>query len=71
MENLRKVALVTGATRGIGKEIVYTLAENGYDVSVNYRTKTAEVEEMKKEIEEKFNVRCAVVQGDVGSFEDA
>ena len=49
MENLRKVALVTGATRGIGKEIVYTLAENGYDVSVNYRTKTAEVEEMKKE----------------------
>lgn len=71
MENLRKVALVTGATRGIGKEIVYTLAGNGYDVSVNYRTKTAEVEEMKKEIEEKFNVRCAVVQGDVGSFEDA
>ena len=71
MMNLRKEALVTGATRGIGKEIVYTLAENGYDVSVNYRTKTAEVEEMKKEIEEKFNVRCAVVQGDVGSFEDA
>ncbi len=71
MENSEKVALVTGATRGIGKEIVYTLAENGYDVSINYRTKTAEVDEMKREIEEKYKVRCAVVQGDVASFEDA
>lgn len=71
MENLGKVALVTGATRGIGKQIVYTLAENGYDVSVNYRTKTAEIDEMKREIEEKYKVRCAVVQGDVANFEDA
>lgn len=71
MDNLGKVALVTGATRGIGKQIVYTLAENGYDVSINYRTKTAEIDEMKREIEEKYKVRCAVVQGDVANFEDA
>lgn len=70
MESIGKVALVTGATRGIGKEIVYTLAENGYDVSVNYRTRTTEVEEMKKEIEERFKVRCAIVQGDVAKYED-
>ena len=70
MESLRKVALVTGAARGIGKEIVYTLAENGYDVSINYRTKTTEIEQMKEELESKYKIKCALVQGDVASFED-
>lgn len=70
MKSLGKVALVTGAARGIGKEIVYTLAQNGYDVSINYRSNTAELNEMKSEIEEKYKVRCALVQGDVANFED-
>ena len=33
----RKVALVTGAGKGIGAEIVRTLASNGYAVIINYR----------------------------------
>lgn len=32
----KKVALVTGASRGIGKQIALTLASEGYDVIVNY-----------------------------------
>ncbi len=70
MKSLGKVALVTGAARGIGKEIVYTLAESGYDVSINYRTKTTEIEQMKEELESKYKIKCALVQGDVASFED-
>ena len=66
-----KVALVTGAARGIGKEIAVKLAKEGYDVAVNYRTKTDELDALKAEIENDFGVKCALVQGDVASFEDA
>ena len=37
MENTTKVALITGATSGIGKQIALELAENGYNISLNYR----------------------------------
>ncbi len=33
---MRQTALVTGASRGIGKEIALELARNGYNVAVNY-----------------------------------
>ena len=66
-----KVALVTGASRGIGKNIIVTLAKEGYDVALNYRSKTTEVEELKLEIESNYSVKCALVQGDVAKFEDA
>ena len=35
---MSKVAFITGGTRGIGREIVITLAKEGYDIAVNYRT---------------------------------
>lgn len=66
---MNKVVLITGATRGIGKQIALTFAENGYDVAINYRKENAELENLKKEIEVN-NVKCLAVQGDVSSFED-
>lgn len=63
-----KVALVTGATRGIGKQIALELAENGYSISLNYRTMSEDVENLKQEIESK-GVKCLLVNGDVSNFE--
>ena len=65
----RKVALVTGGNRGIGKEIALVLAEDGYDIALNYRRETEELENVKNEIELK-GVNCLLVKGDVSIFED-
>ena len=64
-----KVALITGATRGIGKQIAITLAKEGFDIAINYRTSNDEVNNTKKEIEG-LNVKCFMVQADVSSFEN-
>lgn len=65
----RKVALVTGGNRGIGKEIALVLAEDGYDIALNYRRETENLENVKSEIESK-GVICLLVKGDVSVFED-
>ena len=64
-----KCALITGATRGIGKQIAITLAKQGYNIALNYRKENEELENTKKEIE-KIGVQILAVKGDVVNFED-
>jgi 3-oxoacyl-[acyl-carrier protein] reductase len=65
----KKVALVTGASRGIGKAIAIELARNKIDVAVNYnrdeKNAVAVVEEIKK-----FGGESIAVKADVSSFEE-
>ncbi len=68
METSNKVALITGATRGIGKAIALELADNGYNISLNYRALTDEVNNLKVELESK-GIKCLLVNGDVTSYE--
>lgn len=64
-----KCALITGATRGIGKQIAITLAKQGYNIALNYRKENEELENTKKEIE-KIGVQILAVKGDVANFEN-
>ena len=64
-----KCALITGATRGIGKQIAITLAKQGYNIALNYRKENEELENTKKEIEE-IGVQVIAVKGDVANFEE-
>lgn len=45
-----KFALVTGGSRGIGKEICFKIAEKGYHVLINYRSNTKEAEDTLSQI---------------------
>ena len=44
------VALITGATKGIGKAIALKLSKEGYDIAINYRNENEELSDLKKEI---------------------
>ncbi len=66
---MNKVVLITGGTRGIGKQIALTFAKEGYNIAINYRNSNDELEKIKTEIEQN-NVKCVLVQGDVGNYED-
>ena len=65
-----KVALITGASRGIGRAIAIELAHRGAAVAVNYRSGAAHAKEVAKELEE-AGAECMLVQGDVSQKEDA
>jgi len=65
-----KVALVTGASRGIGRAIALELAHRGANVAIDYRSDAPHAETVAEEIRS-LGVECLVVRGDVGSKEDA
>lgn len=62
-----KVALVTGAGRGIGREIALTLASYGADVIVNYNGSKEKADEVVNEIE-KMGRKAVAVQCSVADF---
>ena len=51
MEQGNKIALVTGASRGLGKSMALNLAEQGTDIIVIYRSKEQEAQEVVEAIE--------------------
>jgi 3-oxoacyl-[acyl-carrier protein] reductase len=59
-----KYALVTGGSRGIGRAACIKLAEQGYNILINYRSNDVEAEITKKNVE-KHNVQAELLRFDV------
>lgn len=65
-----KTALVTGSSRGIGRQIAIDLAREGADIAINYRKSGDSAESLAKELEA-MGRRCLIVQADVSEESDA
>ena len=65
-----KTALVTGATRGIGRAIALKFAEEGANVAFTYRSQHEAAQTLVAEIES-FGVQAKAYASDAASFEDA
>ena len=65
-----KVALITGASRGIGRAIAFELAERGAEIAINYRTSLSAAEEVRDAIREAGG-EGELFQGDVSDREHA
>ncbi len=66
---MTKAAIVTGSSRGIGREIALELARDGYAIVVNYAGRKDKADEVVAEIA-KAGGKAIAVQGDVASKED-
>lgn len=67
---MNKIVLITGAAKGIGKAIAIELAQNQYDVVVNYHTSQKEADALCDEIIKEYGVRCLSIQADVSKEEE-
>ncbi|WPB90346.1 3-oxoacyl-[acyl-carrier-protein] reductase [Streptomyces malaysiensis] len=63
-----RVALVSGGSRGIGREVVLRLARDGFDVAYCYRSDEAAANVLEKEVRE-LGVRALAVRADVSDIE--
>ena len=68
-ENMEKIAIVTGASRGIGREIAKTLARKGIKVIANYNKSEKQAVELKEELL-KEQIEIDIVKADVSKREE-
>lgn len=69
MQLTGRTALVTGASRGIGRAIALALAEEGADVAVNYVSSEAPAKQVVEQIQ-KTGRRAVLAQSDVADYPD-
>lgn len=68
MEEIKTV-LVTGGSRGIGKEVALKFAENGYNIVINYVSDKTDVKKLEEEFNEK-GVKSLILKADVSKVEE-
>lgn len=61
----KKVALITGGARGIGRAISLKLASLGYDLIINFYTSKKPAEDLKRYIESNFDVKAQILCADI------
>ena len=65
----KKVALITGGTRGIGKAIATRFAKQGYNLIINYVSDKTDLKSLEEEFKQ-YNSEVLFIKTDVSKFED-
>ena len=65
----RKVAMITGGTRGIGKAIAKIFSDNGYDLIINYVSDKTDLTKLENDL--KNNNEILFVRANVGELNSA
>ncbi|MDE6701569.1 MAG: SDR family NAD(P)-dependent oxidoreductase [Acetatifactor sp.] len=68
--NTRKIALITGASRGIGAAIARIFAENGYHLVLTCDKSMEALEKLAKQLMSDFQISCTTLQADMSCEED-
>ena len=66
----KKTALITGGASGIGKKTAFYLAENGYQLAINYRKSKSEAISLANQLTTRYGTKNIAIQGDVSNKED-
>ena len=69
MSKASQTALITGASRGIGRGIALGLAREGFNIVINYASNVAAADEARRQVEA-LGARALTIQADVGSSAD-
>ncbi len=67
----KEVVFITGASRGIGKEIAIKFAKNNYNLVINYTSDKTDVDELRKELQQYGkDTEILFLKADVSKFEE-
>lgn len=66
---MAKTAVITGATKGLGKQIALELAKDGFEIVINYRTKNDSLAQMVEEINK--TTKAYTFKADISNFDEA
>ena len=64
----QKTALITGASRGIGKAIAIALAKDHYNLILTCIYSKEALKELQENLEEQYHITCRILIGDVSDF---
>ena len=63
----RKVVLITGASRGIGRSTAIKFAQNNYNVVINYNNSIDRAKELEEYLINTYNIETMVIRADISN----
>lgn len=72
VKNDKKVALITGGSRGIGKQVAIKFAKEGFNIAINYVSEKTDIEALENELKaQNSEIQVLLIKTDVTSYDDS